>query len=131
MTAIEKELKCHIDNGTFLETELPKDRRALTARWVFKKKIGQDGTVSQYKARLVARGFQQQEGIDYDEIYSAVAKPASFRVLFALAALLGWKVHQSDVATAFLNGMLDLDIFIKSPPVSRSDVICTRRVNTL
>lgn len=97
-------------------SEVPKDAKLITSRFVYKRKIGYDSKVKTYKARLVAQGFQQQEGIDYAETFAAVVKPPSFRTLFALAAVLGWKVHQIDVMAAFLNGKLEHYVYIKPPP---------------
>ena len=64
---------------------------------------------------MVARGFQQEEGVDYDETFAAVVKPASYRILFALAAIYGWLAHQSDVKTAFLNSSLNKPVYMKPP----------------
>jgi hypothetical protein len=106
-------------NDTYEITPLSDGVRPITSRWVFKRKLGPDGRVTKYKARLVARGFQQAEGIDYSEIFAAVVKPVSYRILFALAACLGWKVRQMDVVTAFLNGSLDKSVYMKPPPGMR------------
>lgn len=65
--------------------------------------------------RLVARGFQQEEGIDYDETFASVVKPASTRILLALAASLHWYIHQGDVKTAFLNSDLDKPVHMRPP----------------
>jgi hypothetical protein len=109
------ELIAHIENGTWKQAELPKGRKALTARWVFKLKLNNEGKVSRFKARLVARGFQQKEGIDYQETFAPAVKSDSYRVLFAIAAALGWTVYQYDVKTAFLHGELTERIFMKAP----------------
>lgn len=114
--AIQAELQSLKDNATWKIVELPKDRKPLTSRWVFKQKVGADGQVYKHKARLVARGFQQVEGLDYEETFAAVVKADSFRVLFALAAVLGWHIHQMDVKTAFLNGNLEEEVYMKPPP---------------
>jgi Reverse transcriptase (RNA-dependent DNA polymerase) len=74
-----------------------------------------DRKITKHKARLVARGFQQEEGIDYKETFASVVKPASTRILLALAAILSWFVHQGDVKTAFLNSDLDRPVYIKAP----------------
>jgi hypothetical protein len=85
---------------------IPKDAKPITSRLIFKRKYGPDGRVSRHKARLVARGFQQEEGIDYEETFAAVVKPASYRILFAIAAIRSWLIHQADVKTAFLAAVL-------------------------
>lgn len=103
-------------NKTYRIVKLPRGARAIISRYVWKRKMDRYGRIKVYKARLVARGFQQREGIDYGETFAAVVKPASFRILFALAARLGWKIHQMDVKTAFLNGDLEHTVYMKPPP---------------
>jgi hypothetical protein len=71
--------------------------------------------VSRHKARLVARGFQQEEGIDNEETFAAVVKPASYRILFAIAAIYSWLIHQADVKTAFLNSSLPKPVHMRAP----------------
>jgi hypothetical protein len=85
--AIQDEYKSLIDNNTWEVATLPKGRKALTTKWVLKRKLGPDGKISRYKARMVARGFQQQEGFDFTETYSGVVKSASYRLIFAMIAL--------------------------------------------
>lgn len=63
----------------------------------------------------MARGFQQEEGRDYDETFAAVVKAASYRILFALTAILGWGAHQVDAKTAFLNGILEKPLYMRPP----------------
>jgi hypothetical protein len=104
-----------IQNHAYDIMDLPSGKRALTSRFVFKRKIGADGRVTKNKARMVARGFQQVQGIDFQETYAAVVKTASYRVLFALAARFNWKIHQMDVKTAYLNGDLDEEIYVHPP----------------
>jgi hypothetical protein len=93
----------------------PKEVRPITSKLVFKRKYGPDGLVSRHKARLVARGFQQEEGIDYEETFAAVVKPASYRILFAIAAIYNWQIHQADVKTAFLNSSLPKPVHMRAP----------------
>ncbi|GJP55692.1 hypothetical protein CLOM_g14630, partial [Closterium sp. NIES-68] len=69
-------------------------------------KYGPEGELTRYKSRLVARGFQQTKGKDYDEVFAPVGKGTTLRVLLAIAALLGWKIRQMDIVTAFLNGII-------------------------
>lgn len=128
--AIRSEHDSLIQNNTWDVVVLPADRKALTSRWVFKRKIGADGCVSRYKARLVARGCQQVHGIDFEETFAAVVKPSSYKVLFALSAALGWQCEQMDVKTAFLNGELESEVYVKAPPgiqIPRGKVLRLRR----
>ena len=82
-----------------------------------KVKRNADGTVDRFKARLVAQGYSQIHGIDYDEVFSPVAKYSSIRSLLALANAHNLEVHQMDVKTAFLNGLIDCDIYISRQTV--------------
>ena len=91
---------------------LPDDHRPITLKWVFKIKKDEQGAVIKHKARLVARGFVQQEGIDYDDAFAPVARMESVRVL-ALAAQEGWQVYHMDVKSAFLNGDLKEEVYVR------------------
>jgi len=113
--AIQAEYDSLIENGTWKTATLPPGRKALTTKWVLKKKLGPTGDILKYKARMVARGFQQVEGYDYTETYSGVVKAASYRLLFTLMTLNNWTCHQMDVSTAFLNGDVTEEIYIHLP----------------
>lgn len=104
-----------MENNTWEVVDLPAGRKALTTKWVLKKKLGAHGELLKYKARMVARGFQQVEGYDYTETYSGVVKASAYRLLFALTVLNKWTCHQMDVSTAFLNGEVFEDIYIYPP----------------
>jgi hypothetical protein len=93
----KEELKSHKERGTWDVVPLPKGVKPVTSRWVTTDKYGPDGKITKQKARLVARGFQQEEGIDYEETFASVVKPASTRILLALAAILHWHIHQGDL----------------------------------
>jgi hypothetical protein len=90
--------------------DLPAGRKAVKSKWVIKHKA--DG---RFRARLVAKGFTQIPGLDYDETFSPVARFESLRLLLVLAALEDWEVHQLDVKSAFLNGVLDEEIYMEQP----------------
>ena len=90
--------------------KLPKGRKAIGSKWVYKVKIGADGLIERYKARLVAQGFSQKYGDDYDETFCPVVRLESLRALIALAVQKGLKLHQVDVTTAFLNGELEEEV---------------------
>jgi hypothetical protein len=79
---------------------------AITLKWVYKLKRNEAGEIVKHKTRLVARGFVQQEGIDFDEVFALVARMESVRLLLAVADQEGWQVHHMDVKSAFLNGDL-------------------------
>jgi hypothetical protein len=101
--------------GTWTLTPLPASRQAIGCRWVFKIKRKADGSVDRYKMRLVAKGFSQKPGIDYEETFAPVAKFATIRALLSMAAHYDLEIHQMDVRTAFLNGDLEQDIYMKQP----------------
>ncbi|GJW24223.1 retrovirus-related pol polyprotein from transposon TNT 1-94 [Tanacetum coccineum] len=85
-------------------------------KWVFRNKLDENGVVSQNKARLVAQGYNQQEGIDYDETYAPVARLESIRILLAYACALDFKLFQMDVKSAFLNGFINEEVYVAQPP---------------
>src|SRR5579875_2010750 len=102
-------------NGTWKLAPLPKDRKSVGCKWVFKTKKDALGNVMRYKARLVARGFSQVEGVDFNETFAPVAKFSTIRCILALGAAMDLEMHQMDVKTAFLNGELEEDIYMDQP----------------
>src|SRR6266702_6848172 len=108
--ACQYEMDALAKNATWELVDLPPGRKAVKNKWVFKLKS--DG---RYRARLVAKGFTQIPGIDFNETFSPVAHFESLRLLLALAALEDWHVHQMDVKSAFLNGMLEEEIYMEQP----------------
>ena len=108
--ACQYEIDALSKNNTWDLVDLPPGRKAVKSKWVFKLKT--DGC---YHTRLVAKGFTQIPGIDYDETFSPVACFESLRLLLALAVLEDWEIHQLDVKSAFLNGMLDEEIYMEQP----------------
>ena len=106
----------------------PKDKNIVSSRWVLKVKRDENGAVDRFKARLVAQGYSQMKGIDYDEVFSPVARYASVRSLLALANAHDLEIHQMDVKTAFLNGSLDCEIYMSQPEgfvdPERPDYVC-------
>ena len=87
----------------------------MSSIWLYKVKQVADGSVEKHKARFVARGFSQVEGIDYDETFALVARYSSIRSMLALLAQMGWKIHQMDVKTTFLNGKIEEEVYIEQP----------------
>src|SRR5947207_9401406 len=118
---MEDEFDSLVENHTWVlvpEEELPPGQHALDGKWVYRiKKITKPEQPPQlrYKARWVVKGCQQKFGLDYFETFAAVAKPASYKILLALAAYYGFLVYQMDVKTAFLNGSIEEDIYMKMP----------------
>ncbi|CAH9143716.1 unnamed protein product [Cuscuta epithymum] len=114
--AMIEEIKAIEKNSTWELISLPTGKRPISVKWVFKTKYKPDGTVSKYKARLVARGFLQKEGLDYTEVYAPVARIETIRMVVALANKRGWNMAQLDVKSAFLNGELEEEVYITQPP---------------
>ncbi|CAI7837777.1 unnamed protein product [Closterium sp. NIES-53] len=110
--AMESELKSIEENGTWELVELPEGCKAITSKWLFKIKSDADGKIEHHKSRLVAKGYQQKEKVDYKELFAPVVKPTTMRTLIAGATIKGWVVKQMDVTTAFLNGVLEEEIFM-------------------
>ena len=113
--AMEEEIASLMKNDVWELVTLPKDRKAITSKWVFKIKTNPDNTIERYKARLVVRGFSQKEGIDFKETFAPVAKYNSLRLLFARATMLNLDILQLDIKTAFLYGNLEEETFMQQP----------------
>ena len=123
--AIKSELDSHIENGTWDPSKLPPGRREISSKRVFKTKVNADGSL-RYKARLVVRGFEQREGLDYQETFAPVAKFPTLRVLLALAAHNDREVHHLDVETAFLYPELKETVYM-TPPEGYSEFLPDQR----
>jgi hypothetical protein len=114
-TAMKSEYDSLIANGTWILVPRPQDRHVLSGKWVYKLKTGSKGEILRYKARWVARGFEQEAGIDYNETFASVVKPMAYKMLFAIAATLDLEIEQMDVQTAFLYGEIDGDVYMEQP----------------
>ena len=130
MEAMEDEMSSLQENGTYELVELPKGKRALNNKWVFKIKSEANSPNPRYKARLVVKGFGQKKGIDYEEIFSPVVKMSSIRAVLDLAASMDLEIEQLDVKTAFLHGELEEEIYMKQPQgfeVQGENLVCRLR----
>nr|GEW63272.1 zinc finger, CCHC-type [Tanacetum cinerariifolium] len=108
--AIDDEIGSIMENNTWVLSNLPHG-----CKWIFKRMMKVNGTIDKFKARLVIQGFRQKEGIDYFDTYALVAHITTIRLLLALAAIHNLVIHQMDVKTAFLNGDLEEEVYIKEP----------------
>lgn len=93
-------------------TDLPKEKKTIGLKWIFKTQYHANGTIQKHKARLVAKGYSQQQGIDFEETFSPVARFENVRIVLALAAQLQFHVYQFDVKSAFLNGDLQEEVYV-------------------
>ena len=110
-----KEMKSLSDNKVWELTTLPPGKKAISCKWVYKVKTNSDGLIERYKARLVARGFNQKFGLDYDETFCPVVRLELLGTLIALLIQCGLELHRVDVHTAFLNGILQEEVYMKQP----------------
>lgn len=117
-----------LKNETWDLVPKPRDVQPISCKWVYKIKRKVDSAVDRYKARLVAHGFSQKYGLDYEETFSPVAKMTCVRVILSLAAAKGRKLWQLDVKNAFLYGDIDKEIYMDQPPGFQSsrfpDYVC-------
>ncbi|KAF0733960.1 hypothetical protein Ae201684P_002426 [Aphanomyces euteiches] len=119
--AMQVEIDNLIENGTWQLVDLPRDTNVVSNKWVFKVKYDSKGDVEKFKARLVARGFSQQYGVDYTETYSPVIKQQSVRLILALGTFFGEEIEHMDVPQAFVKAGLDTDIYVEIPAMVPGD----------
>ncbi|KAM3964295.1 uncharacterized protein ACR2FA_001787 [Aphomia sociella] len=113
--AMDSEIHSLKENKTWILVDLPKGRKAIPCKWVYKVKLNVDGSVEKYKARLVIKGYTQKKGVDYDQTFSPVARMATIRSVLAVAANEQMPMMQFDVSTAFLYGNLNEEIYMRQP----------------
>ena len=113
--SVSAEFEALEQNGTWDVESLPEGKNVVGCKWIHTIKYNADGTVERPKSRLVAQGYTQQEGLDYVDTFSPVAKLTSVKLLLALAAAKGWSLNQMDVSNAFLHGDLEEEIYMRLP----------------
>ena len=113
--AMNEELMAIEKNNTWQLTDLLKGQKEIDMKCVCKIKVKANGEIDRCKARLMTKGFEKREGYDYEEIFSPVARLEIMRLIIALAAQRQLKIHQMDVKSAFLNGPLDEEVYVKQP----------------
>jgi hypothetical protein len=111
--AMTKEYQSIMKNDVWDIVPRLKGKYIVNSKWIYKIKHATDGSVEKYKARFVARGFSQVEGIDYEETFSPVSRYTSIRTIISLSTSMGWRLHHMDVKTTFLNGEIEEEVYIK------------------
>jgi hypothetical protein len=96
--------------------EHPPEKKAISVKWIFKLKTNPDGSIAKHRARLMARGFLQRQGIDFTEVYAPVARMETIRLVVAITSSYGWTLFHMDVKSAFLNGPLQEEVYVLQPP---------------
>nr|QBH67459.1 hypothetical protein UE_1393 [Ustilago esculenta] len=118
--AIQKVLNSHQENNTWTVVNAPDNANIIGCQWVFKVKWKGDGTIDKYKARLVAQGYTQVHGFNYEETFMAVVKMATLRMLMIMSLQYDMKIYQLNIITAYLNGKLVVDLYMRQPPLPAS-----------
>jgi hypothetical protein len=120
LLALTKEYDTLVANGTWdvIPVPRPTDTNVVDCKWVLRVKLGSEGEFEKLKARLVARGFTQVEGVNYFKRYAPVAKPTTLRIILSIANRRDWPINQFDFHAAFLNASLDDNevIYMEQPP---------------
>jgi hypothetical protein len=114
--AMNEEMKSINANKTWSLEDLPSGHRAIGLKWVCRLKRNEAGDVVKHKARLMAKGYVQKAGIDFEEAFTPVARLESVRLLLSIVGHCNWEVHHMDVKSAFLNGEIKEIVFVKQPP---------------
>jgi len=113
--AMGDEFDALIANQTWSLCPRPSNHNIIRNKWVYKIKEKQDGSIDRYKAKLVAKGFDQESGVDFTETFSPMVKPSTIRVLLALAVQFNWNIHQLDVSNTFLHDHLLEEVYMEQP----------------
>ncbi|KAK8623109.1 hypothetical protein V6N13_118002 [Hibiscus sabdariffa] len=114
--AMQDELNQFERSKVWTLVERPNDKSTIGTKWVFRNKLDESGNIVRNKARLVAQGYTQEEGIDFDETYAPVARMEAIRMLLAFACHHDFKLFQMDVKSAFLNGFINEEVYVEQPP---------------
>ncbi|CAL1396587.1 unnamed protein product [Linum trigynum] len=130
-SAMADEVTAQLLNHTWDLVPPPPNCNILSNKWVYRTKLHPDGKLDRRRARLVARGFEQIPGLDFQQTYSPVLKPATLRLILGLAVTQDWPLHQIDIANAFLHGELQEPIYMQQPPgfvdPDKPDHVCRLR----
>lgn len=113
---MDLEIQALRQNGTWQLVSPRQGINVIDSKWVFNVKRHADGSIERYKVRLVAKGFKQRYGLDYEDTFSPVVKPTTVWLLLPLAVTRGWSLRQLDVSNAFLHGVLEEEVYMRQPP---------------
>ena len=113
--AMEEEIQQIEKRNTWSLVARLEDKNVIGTKWVFRNKLDEKGEVTRNKARLVCKGYAQEEGIDYGETFSSLARLEGVRILLAYVAYKGFKIYQMDVKSAFMNRILEEEVYIEQP----------------
>ncbi|GJW54522.1 retrovirus-related pol polyprotein from transposon TNT 1-94 [Tanacetum coccineum] len=116
VVAMQEELNQFVANDVWELVPLSMSQSVIGTKWVSRNKLDENSIVSRNKARLVAQGYNQQEGINYDETDAPIARLESIRILLAIACANDFKLYQMDVKSAFLNGFINEELYVAQPP---------------
>ncbi|GJU89302.1 putative ribonuclease H-like domain-containing protein [Tanacetum coccineum] len=114
--AMQEELLQFKIQKVWILVDLPYEKKAIGTKWVYRNKKDERGVVVRNKARLVAQGHRQEEGIDYDEVFAPVARIEAIRIFLAFASYMGFIVYQMDGKSTFLYGKIDEEVYVSQPP---------------
>ena len=112
---MHEELNQFVRNNVWELAPRPKNVHVIGTKWIFKTKTDEDGEKIQNKSRLVAQGYTQVEGVDFDEPFAPMARLESNRILMSIACTMNFKLYQMDVKCAFLNGYLNEEVLVEQP----------------
>jgi hypothetical protein len=112
---MEEELSMIQKNNTWTLVDRPEGRKVIGVKWIYRTKLNADNSINKHKVRLVVKGYAQIFGVDYSDTFAPVARLDTIRLLLAISTQKGWKVFQLDVKSAFLNGVLQEEIYVEQP----------------
>ena len=114
-TIMEVEYSALVHNGTWRLVPKTERMHIVLNKWIFKTKLKADGSLDKFKARWVAKGFQQHAGVDFSDTFSPIVKASTIQIIFTLVVAYNWDIQQVDINNAFLNGILHEDVYMCQP----------------
>jgi histone deacetylase 1/2 len=114
--AMDLEYNALMKNNTWHLVPPKKGTNIIDCKWVHKIKYRADGSLDKYKSRLIAKGYKQRYGIDYEDTFSPVVKMSTIRIILSIVVSRGWNLRQLDVQNAFLHGILKEEVYMRQPP---------------